>query len=137
MINSVWYIADALDVGTWSGLEIYIGIICACLPNFNSLLKPFYAWMGSRTQSPHTAGTTSGGGSGFHSRGYKDEQSGLGSRIRATTVIQIEEHGSHAHHMSNASSDGLIGQESALGSAQEIELGMIGTANTTCERAWS
>lgn len=130
-------IADALDVGTWSGLEIYIGIICACLPNFNSLLKPVYAWMGSRTQSPHTAGTTSGGGSGFHSRVHKDEQSGLGQTIRATTVIEIEEHGSHGHHMSNASSDGLIGQGSAVGSVQEIELGIIGTSNTTCGRAWS
>jgi hypothetical protein len=93
--------------------------------------------MGSRSQAPHTAGTTSGGASAFHSRGHKDEQSVLGSRIRATTVIQIEEHGAHGHSMSNGSSDGLIGQEGYLGTAQDIELGMVGTANTTCERAWS
>lgn len=131
--------ADGLEVGTWSGLEIYVGIICACLPNFNSLLKPVYAWMGCRTQSPHTGGTTSrsGAGSAFHGRSRKDEQSVLGSTIRATTVIQIEEHGSHGHSLSNGSSDGLIGQDCAVASAQDIELGMVTTANTTCERAWT
>ncbi|ETS81013.1 hypothetical protein PFICI_06015 [Pestalotiopsis fici W106-1] len=63
--------ADFVDVGIWSGLELYVGIICACLPNFHSLLKPVYARIGSffasKTKGPQSA---SSGSRNSHERKY-------------------------------------------------------------------
>lgn len=128
---------DFIDVGTWSGLELYVGIICACLPNFNSLLKPVYAWMGSRIHSSKPSGNDSGIGSGRYRRGHSEEQFGLERRIRATTVIDVEENRSNGESMSiGRGGGGDFGNDGAVFRMQEIELGTT-TNGTISGRAWS
>lgn len=92
--------------------------------------------MGSRTQSPRPLANESGGSSGHHRRTDEDEQYVLGRSIRATTVIDVEEHSSHGESMSiDRGADGF-GQDGAAVRMQEIELSMA-TNRTICGRAWS
>lgn len=88
--------------------------------------------MGSRVQSPRPSGNESGvGGSRSYRRGHDEEEFG----IRATTVIDVEEHSSNGESMSIDRSGG-ISQDVAGFMMQEIEVGT--TKNRTiCERAWS
>lgn len=92
--------------------------------------------MGSRTQSPHPGANESGGSSGRHRRGDDEEQFGLGRTIRATTVIDVEEHSSNGESMSIDRGVGGFGQDGAAVRMQEIELGMA-TNSTNSGRAWS
>lgn len=125
-------IAGFLDVGTWSGLELYVGIICACLPNFNTLLKPVYAWVGSRAQSSHPSRNEDRGiGSWSHHRGHDEEEFG----IRATTVIDVEEHSSIGESMS-IDRGRCLSQDRDIYMMQEMEVGRT-TVSATCGRAWS
>lgn len=89
--------------------------------------------MGSRAQSPRPSGNESaGGGSGSHRRGHDEEEFG----IRATTVIDVEEHSSNDESISMTMSLDHIGGLSRDGVVlmmQEIE--GITTVSTTCGRA--
>ncbi|KAL1877449.1 hypothetical protein Daus18300_002435 [Diaporthe australafricana] len=114
--------SDFVEVGIWSGLELDVGIICACLPNFHSLLKPVYAWMGTRTWHSDSGRS----GRKHHRRLHDVEQSGPDQMIRATTVVVVKEQGTK----------GAFSDSSDRGTVQEIELG--GSVNgTTGGRAWS
>ncbi|KAI0842642.1 hypothetical protein F5Y06DRAFT_131966 [Hypoxylon sp. FL0890] len=124
--------ADFIDVGIWSGLEIYVGITCACLPNFHYLLKPMNAWLSSlpccRTRSLRPAGSDPSNAGG-HS-GYLDKTK-LGSE-RATTVTTVDGRPPASESQTQLSS-------SAWGDITEsvdIELGVRNTGGTS-GTAWS
>ncbi|KAI0505356.1 hypothetical protein F5B22DRAFT_628298 [Xylaria bambusicola] len=62
---------DFVEVGIWSGLELYVGIICACLPNFYYLLTHGFAWICLRVSTfgatkSHSCDPRSGTGSDQH-----------------------------------------------------------------------
>lgn len=123
--------ADFVEVGIWSGLELDVGIICACLPNFHSLLKPVYAWLGSRTR--HSRSGPSGSAGKYHRRPDDVEQSGPENIIQATTVVVVDDHntkGGFIHPIV-----GGRGEDDAA-AVQEIELG-TSVKGTTSGRAWS
>ncbi|KAI1779826.1 hypothetical protein F4818DRAFT_437127 [Hypoxylon cercidicola] len=86
--------ADFVDVGIWSSLELYVGIICACLPNFHSLLQPFYKWVGltfnSRSKLSQPPSGRSGGGVGPNNRNIHDEESGSELVICTTTTVELD-----------------------------------------------
>ncbi|KAH6646169.1 hypothetical protein BKA67DRAFT_541154 [Truncatella angustata] len=112
---------DFVDVGVWSGLELYVGIICACLPNFHSLLKPVFAWMDSRlssrtTPSNHDVGAA-GGTRWRHSR-LVDTKFDPEPTIRATTTVNVAHH--HPELQGNLHNSST---EDNAGSIEHIELG--------------
>ncbi|KAI1078725.1 hypothetical protein F5B20DRAFT_547059 [Whalleya microplaca] len=87
--------ADFVDVGVWSGLELYVGIICACLPNFYHLLKPVYARLNNLYYSLYP--TDSGpGSSSEYNEPLHDVKSGSDSMSRETmampAAVDIEQH---------------------------------------------
>ncbi|KAI0599540.1 hypothetical protein F4775DRAFT_591328 [Biscogniauxia sp. FL1348] len=85
---------DCVDVGIWSGIEIYVGIICACLPNFHYLLKSAFKRCSisslSRTKLSYPTSSDPGGSSG---RPHRSDGARSGSEImiRATTTIDVVE----------------------------------------------
>lgn len=125
--------ADFVEVGIWSGLELYVGIICACLPNFHSLLKPVYAWMGARTRHSHSG--TGGSRSKYHRRLDDVEQSSPEHMIQATTVVVIDEHHTKGGFI-NSGGGGCGGNDVAGITLQGIELGTQ-VQGSTSGRAWS
>ncbi|KAK2599438.1 hypothetical protein N8I77_011192 [Diaporthe amygdali] len=126
---------DFVDIGIWSGIELYVGMICACLPNFYTLLKPVNARMGSWAQSSRPGGSGSWGGSRSHRHLQDEEEPDTGHAIRATTVINVEEHGSNSKRVSITNGYGP-GQNDAVNRVQGIELGTM-MKGTTYGRAWS
>ncbi|KAI0968281.1 hypothetical protein F4678DRAFT_443903 [Xylaria arbuscula] len=62
--------ADIVEVGIWSALELYVGIICACLPNFYHLFKHAFTWIGLKLSTFRStksySGDPSGNGSDHH-----------------------------------------------------------------------
>jgi hypothetical protein len=97
---------DFVEVGIWSGLELYVGIICACLPHLHSLLKPVYAWVGvmsgksTQNSSGPSGGVGSSGGSSQRHWRLQDVNSGPrlahGGRIQATTTVDVKQHRSES-----------------------------------------
>ncbi|KAI1381967.1 hypothetical protein F4677DRAFT_400427 [Hypoxylon crocopeplum] len=107
--------ADSVDVAIWTGLELYVSVICACLPNVNYLLKPVYAWLSRLSSSTSSAsikssqmsfdlidalssrerpssptGSRSGNNSGYHGYPYNTKSS-LEPMIRMTTMVDVEQ----------------------------------------------
>ncbi|KAI1634613.1 hypothetical protein F4809DRAFT_651712 [Biscogniauxia mediterranea] len=85
---------DFVDVGIWSGIEIYVGIICACLPNFHYLFKSackrFSVSSLSRTKPPYPT-RSDPGNTGGHPHPSDGARSGSEIMIRATTTIDVVE----------------------------------------------
>lgn len=95
-----------------------------------------YAWIGTRLKSPRPGANESGTSSGRHRRGDDEEHFVFGRTIRATTVIDVEEHSSNGESMSIDRGVSGFGQDGAPVRMQEIELSMA-TNKTICGRAWS
>ncbi|KAL7624459.1 hypothetical protein AAE478_006024 [Parahypoxylon ruwenzoriense] len=125
---------DFVDVGIWSGLELYVGIICACLPNFHSFLKPVYAWLGLSSSSRATPSYPTSGGSGSSSgRPHRPDgaRSGSEAMICATTTVDVKEHRLEDQmHLSSP------GWDDMTRSMEEIELGTR-RKGATSGSAWS
>lgn len=123
-----------MEVGIWSGLDLDVGIICACLPNFHSLLKPVCAWLGSRTRHSHS-GTNASAGK-YHRRPDDVEQSGPENIIRATTVVVVNDYstkGGFINSIGGGRGENGAGADSIV---QGIELATSANG-TTSGRAWS
>ncbi len=66
MLKTECVTADFVPVAIWSGLELYVGVVCACLPSIHSLLSPVLAcfnptrWAGSSVRSPLSGSSGSG-----------------------------------------------------------------------------
>lgn len=124
---------DFVEVGIWSGLDLDVGIICACLPNFHSLLKPVCAWLGSQTR--HSRSGTSASAGKNHRRPDDVEQSGQENIIRATTVVVVNDYSTKGSFINPIG--GGRGENGAAGNTVEgIELG-TSVKGTTSGRAWS
>ncbi|KAI1822619.1 hypothetical protein F4861DRAFT_379498 [Xylaria intraflava] len=102
--------ADFIDVGIWSGLELYVGIICACLPNINHLLRPVYVRLGLMRSSPQPEV-----GAQQHGREAKTSSEDM---IHAMTTVRIEHHQSESQVYLNSS-----GGRNTTTSSDDIELG--------------
>ncbi|KAI1174937.1 hypothetical protein F4777DRAFT_552477 [Nemania sp. FL0916] len=95
--------ADFVQVGIWSGLELYVGIICACLPNFYRLLKPAFNWTNLKFSMTPTIIKSSSGGSSSENKAYHyqshEKMPDLEHGIHATTTVNVEESrsGSQTH----------------------------------------
>ncbi|KAI0913887.1 hypothetical protein F4823DRAFT_468468 [Ustulina deusta] len=126
--------ADFVEVGIWSGLELYVGIICACLPNFYHLLKPVFAWIGLKLSTPtatnsHPDGPSSGNGE--HHQHLHDKMSSSDHIIHAKTTGNIEEYLLESQvHLS------APGMADVTRISEEIELGVRKTGETKAT-AWS
>ncbi|KAI2628239.1 hypothetical protein GGS21DRAFT_492888 [Xylaria nigripes] len=108
--------ADFVDVGIWSGLELYVGIICACLPNINHLLRPVYEWLGLMRKRPapsYSSGANTGPQN--HVREAKVSSEDL---IHAMTTVRIEHHQSESQVHLN---DNV--ERTMAASSEDIELG--------------
>ncbi|KAI1491649.1 hypothetical protein F5X96DRAFT_630396 [Biscogniauxia mediterranea] len=46
---------DAVPAILWSGLELYVGIICACLPSIYPLVAPVFSWVDNYFSPPQPA----------------------------------------------------------------------------------
>jgi uncharacterized membrane protein YgcG len=97
---------DFVEVGIWSGLELYVGIICACLPHLHSLFKPVYKKLGlsssdsgRRSEEPSGGTNSSSGGSsaGRHWRFHGDQKSKPDSTIQVTRTIDMHTSESQTH----------------------------------------
>ncbi|KAI1432260.1 hypothetical protein GGR50DRAFT_697211 [Xylaria sp. CBS 124048] len=117
--------ADFIDVGIWSGLELYVGIICACLPNIHHLLRPLYQWLGRKFSSGAIL-------SGRHSRA-RDAKVSSEDMIHAMTTVKIEHHQSESQVQLSSSSNGA---RNTPGSVEDVEFGRnkMGETNVT---VWS
>ncbi|KAI0377676.1 hypothetical protein F5Y04DRAFT_263932 [Hypomontagnella monticulosa] len=113
---------DFVKTGTWGGLEIFVGIICACLPNFHSLLRPVYGWIGLSSLKPKTYATGKSGNSSHHHSRMHDTKSG----IRATTTITVNAEQSPSESQEHLSRP----YRGDTGGSVEIELG-------TRSKGWS
>ncbi|KAI9170587.1 Satratoxin biosynthesis SC23 cluster protein [Paramyrothecium foliicola] len=126
---------DFVDVGIWSGLELYVGIICACMPHIHNLLRPIYVCLGvSSTKSkPSSSGPCDGAGSSGNSSQrhwrLQDANSGFDGRIQATTTVDVKQYRSESQ--TNLSPGTDMGYQ-----AEEIELGTK-TKGETRGKAWS
>lgn len=124
---------DFVEVGIWSWLELDVGIICACLPNFHSLLKPVYAWLSSRTR--HSRSGNSGSAGKYRRRLDDVEQSGPENIIQATTVVVVNDYRTKGSFINPIG--GGLGENGAAGNTvQGIELG-TSVKGMTSGRAWS
>ncbi|KAI0554355.1 hypothetical protein F4679DRAFT_528077 [Xylaria curta] len=86
--------ADFVEVGIWSGAELHVGIICACLPNFSHLLKPVFAWIGlklSTLKATKPCSSDSGCVNGLDCRHLHNKMSASDHIIHMTTSATIEE----------------------------------------------
>ncbi|KAF2968351.1 hypothetical protein GQX73_g5201 [Xylaria multiplex] len=86
---------DFVEVGIWSALELYVGIICACLPNSYHLFKPSFAWISLKLSTSTKTNSPSSGpssGNGEHHHDLHDKMSGSGHTIHVTTMVSIEKH---------------------------------------------
>jgi hypothetical protein len=117
---------DFVDVGIWSGLELYVGIICACLPHFNNLLKPVYVCLGiSSGKSSRDSGPSGGAGSSGGSRRpwhRHDPDSPSGARIQAITTVDVKQHRTESQvHLEAADITGIEVEEIELGTKRQGE----------------
>ncbi|KAI0479825.1 hypothetical protein F4859DRAFT_529959 [Xylaria cf. heliscus] len=111
--------ADFVDVGIWSGLELYVGIICACLPNFHHLLKRVYAWIKLKTTLSGVDYSYSNGNKSEHQEPLPSIKYRSNSDIIATTTIEIEHQQSESQvHLNGTNTEGI------MQSSEEIELGV-------------
>ncbi|KAI1739909.1 hypothetical protein F4680DRAFT_420537 [Xylaria scruposa] len=86
--------ADFIGVGIWSGLQLYVGIICACLPHFYLPLKPVFAWIGlklSTFRATKPCSSDSGSGNGPEPRHLHNKLSASDRMYHITTSTTIEE----------------------------------------------
>lgn len=121
-------VVDFIPVSIWSSLELHVGIICACLPSFHSLLKPVFAWLGFESSSSKAnSGFNSGGSNisgGRHHR-LPDAESSPESVIRVTTTVEIGNHRSESkvylHEPGKSENPGII---------EHIELNRIENGET-------
>ncbi|KAI0418926.1 hypothetical protein F5X98DRAFT_336709 [Xylaria grammica] len=126
--------ADFVEVGIWSGLELYVGIICACLPNFHHLFKPVFAWIGlklSNSTAPKSYPGGPGSGDGEHDRHLREKMSGSDHMIYATTTVNIEQYQPESQEHLSAPSIADVTRVS-----EDIELG-LGKNGETRAAAWS
>ncbi|OTA90489.1 hypothetical protein M434DRAFT_397938 [Hypoxylon sp. CO27-5] len=90
---------DFLEVGIWSGLENYVGITCACLPNFHYLRKPVNAWLNRlsyhKTRSSGPTDGRSGIGSG-HPGSLDNTKFGSDRTTTTATTVDVERHASES-----------------------------------------
>ncbi|KAI0479211.1 hypothetical protein GGR56DRAFT_665046 [Xylariaceae sp. FL0804] len=104
--------ADFVPLATWGGLEVYVAIICACLPNFHTLWKALYARLKISREYLHSS----------------DVELGANTKITATTTVFIEQHPADSEEFQ-------LHQGSHTGGAVGIELGARN--NGTSGFAWS
>ncbi|KAI3320289.1 hypothetical protein HD806DRAFT_538478 [Xylariaceae sp. AK1471] len=82
-----------VDVSIWSGLELYVGIICACLPNIHHLLRPVYVWLGLMLPSiaKYSHSHSAGGSTGPYHR-LNEVKASKEDMIHAVTTIDVQQH---------------------------------------------
>ncbi|KAI1416291.1 hypothetical protein F5Y13DRAFT_155003 [Hypoxylon sp. FL1857] len=92
---------DFVPVGLWAGLELNVGVICACLPSLYPLLKSVYAWLSlmSYSKTSPSCPTNSCSSNNYGHHDYLDDRK-LSSESMAPettrTTIHIEQHPSES-----------------------------------------